>query len=480
MALVQFDIPAKVTGALSAIRRTATQRSGVARRRLRYLPADGQKYVTLAPPSPMPRLRAVAWFGNLLIAFFIVGFGVWSIFAPLKSAAIASGIVEPASSRKIIQHLEGGIVRQIFVKNGDAVSSGQVLIALDDTKPRSEVYSLQGQLWDAQASHARMIAEQEGRDQIVYPHDLKALTTSNPSVAAILIGQERIFETRRQVLKSEIAITQEKISQVQQEIDGLGAHKVALTIRAEIARQELETVTPLAAKGLERKSRLLNIGREKADIDGQLGETTAQISRAYQVISESQAYLVKLQSDRMNEVAQGLRDTENQIVQLSERLRTIQDQLARTSIRAPEDGVIMDLRIHTTGGVIGAGEPLVDLVPSAGGLIVSVHVRPEDINVVHAGLNAQVHLLPYNQRRVPLLKGTVTYVSADRLVDKQSGQSYYAATVRVTDERLTKMSDVELVPGMPAQTLIETGESSVAFYALRPLLDSFNRAFRED
>jgi HlyD family secretion protein len=479
MALVQFDIPSKVTGALGIMRRTA-QGSGAIKKHLVYSPVAGLKYVTLAPSSPMPRLRVVAWVGNLLIGFFIIGLGVWSVFAPLKSAAIAAGIVEPASSRKTIQHLEGGIVRQILVKNGDAVSSGQVLIALDDTKPRSEAYSIQGQLWDAQASHARLLAEQEGRDRVAYPHDLKALTETNPSVMAILVGQERIFETRRQVMKSEIAITQEKMTQVQEEITGLGAQKVALTIRAEIARQELETVTPLVAKGLERKTRLLTLGREKADIDGQLGETSAQISRAYQVISESQAYLVKLQSDRLNEVAQGLRETENQIVQLSERLRAIEDQLARTSIRSPEAGVIMDLRVHTAGGVIGAGEPLLDLVPRDGGLVVSVHVRPEDINVVHTGLNAQVHLLPYNQRRVPLLKGTVTYVSADRLVDKLSGQSYYAATVRVTDERLAKMSDVELVPGMPAQTLIETGKSSVAFYAVRPLLDSFNRAFRED
>jgi HlyD family secretion protein len=140
----------------------------------------------------------------------------------------------------------------------------------------------------------------------------------------------------------------------------------------------------------------------------------------------------------------------------------------------------MDLRIHTIGGVIGAGEPLVDLVPREGRLIVTAHVRPEDIHLVHAGLEAQVHLLPYNQRRVPLLRGEVEYVSADRLVDKQSGQPYYEATIRVTDERLAKMKDVELVPGMPAQALIETGKSSVAFYAVRPLLDSFNRAFRED
>ncbi|WP_454856076.1 HlyD family type I secretion periplasmic adaptor subunit [Rhizobium binxianense] len=436
-------------------------------------------HATFAPPSPMPRLRSVVWTGNLLIGIFIIGLGVWSVLAPLKSAAIASGVVEPESSRKTIQHLEGGIIRSILVKNGDTVSAGQVLIELDDTKARSERDSIQGQLWDAEGRHARLIAEQQGADRIAYPKELEAVS-GNIAVNAIIAGQQKIFETRRQVMQSEIAITHEKMRQVQQEIIGLAAQKAALADRAEISRQEMDTVATLAAKGVEKKNRLYNLGREKADLQGQQGDVDAQISRAYQVINEAQANLVKLESDRLNEVAEGLRDTEGQILQLGERLRAIDDQLVRTAIRAPEDGVIMDLRIHTTGGVIGAGEPLVDLVPREGRLVVTAHVRPEDINLVRTGLEAQVHLLPYNQRRVPLLEGKVQYVSADRLVDRQTGQSYYAATIRVTDPRLPHMPEVELVPGMPAQALIETGESSVAFYALRPLLDSFNRAFRED
>jgi HlyD family secretion protein len=480
MTLVPLDIlPAKLTKH-SGMGRWFAQRRGAAKSFLAYWPVDETARAGLATASPMPRLRAVAWTGNLLIGIFIGGFGIWSIFAPLKSAAVASGIVEPESGRKTIQHLEGGIVRQIRVKNGDAVTSGQVLIALDDTKSRSERDSIQGQLWDAEGRQARMVAEQENRDDITYPQDLEALINTNSTVRAIMIGQHHIFQARRQVMQVEIEIAQQKMAEVQQEIVGLTAQKAALAARAEISRQQMESSSALAAKGAERKTRLLDLGREKADLDGQLGETQAQISRAYQVINETQATVVKLQSDRMNEVAEGLRDTEGQVLQLGDRLQAIDDQLARTEIRAPEDGVIMDLRIHTIGGVIGAGEPLVDLVPSEGRLIVTAHVRPEDIHLVHAGLEAQVHLLPYNQRRVPLLRGEVEYVSADRLVDKQSGQPYYEATIRVTDERLAKMRDVELVPGMPAQALIETGKSSVAFYAVRPLLDSFHRAFRED
>lgn len=480
MHLAQLDLsPSRSVAARGAASRLA-KAQGQIDRLLTYSPREGASPIELAAASPMSRLRSVARTGNLLIGFFVIGLGTWSALAPLSSAAIASGVVEPETSRKTIQHLEGGIIKQIRVKNGDAVTSGQVLIDLDDTKFRSERDSLQGQLWDAEARRARLLAEQDDADRITYPAEMLAVMTGHPEISAIVTGQQRIFETRRQVMRSEIAITEEKMKQVQQEVVGLTAQKTALTERVEISRQELESVTTLTTKGLEKKSRVLNLQREKADITGRVGEISAQISRAYQVNSEAQAYLVKLRSDRLNEVAQAMRETETQILQLSERLRAIGDQLARTEIRAPEDGVIMDLRVHTAGGVIGAGEPLVDLVPRKGGLIVSARVRPEDINLVHPGLVAQVHLLPYNQRRVPLLKGTVDYVSADRLVDKLTGQSYYAATIHVVDERLATMSEVELVAGMPAQTLIETGTSSVAFYALRPLLDSFNRAFRED
>jgi HlyD family secretion protein len=445
-------------------------------------PSNAQfvNYAEFAPATPAPQLRGVAWTGNLLIGVFVLGFGIWSVVAPLKSAAIASGIVEPESSRKTIQHLEGGIVRQILVKNGDMVSSGQVLIRLDDIKPRTESNSLSGQFWDAKARQARLLSEQAGKDHIVLSDEIQAAAGTHPEIPAILSGQQKIFETRRDVARSQIVVIQMKMRQIQQEIIGLQAQQVALSTRADIVHKEIDTITALVSKKLERQSRLLDLMRENADINGQLGETAAQIARAEQAISEAQADLLKFESDRQNEIAQSLRETESQLLQLAERMQAVDDQLSRTEIRAPQDGVVTDLRIHTAGGVVGAGEPLLDLVPKEDRLIVTARIRPEDINVVHIGLPTKLYLLPYDQRRVPLLSGTVVYVSADRLVDKQSGQSYYAATIRVSDEQLATMKDVKLVPGMPVQALIETGQSTVALYALRPVLDSFSRAFRED
>ena len=426
-----------------------------------------------APPTPRSRLVRLTWAGNLLVCCFVLGFGTWSTFARLQSAAVAFGAVESESSRKTIQHLEGGIIKKILVADGDVVRSGQVLIVLDDTKARSEVDSLQDQLWDATAREARLQAEQQGLERVSFP------INENPAAAAVLARQKDIFETRRQVFQSQLAVVREKRLQVEKEIVGLQAQLNAAGQRAAIVREEVAMVAELVSKGLERRPRLLNLQREMADIDGRRGEIAAQISRAEQVISESQATLLKLESDKQNEVAQSLREAQNQMFQVRERLRAADDLLLRTQIKAPEDGVVTELRVHTPGGVIGAGSPLMDLVPLQDRLIVTARVKPEDIDVVHPGLKADVHLLPYNQRRVPLLEGVVVHVSADRLVDKRTDQSYYAAKIRVQDPRITD-GGVQIIPGMPTQVFIRTGHGTVALYALRPLLDSFNNAFRED
>jgi len=433
-----------------------------------------------ALPALEERLRSVTWTGNLLVGCFVLGLGTWSTFAPLESAAIAFGTVESESSRKTIQHLEGGIIRQILVVDGDIVHAGQTLILLEDTKASAEVQSLKGQLWDAIAREARLTAEQHAQERVSFPSELELARKDNPSVATVLLGQESIFETRRQVFASQIAVNREKRTQVEKEIEGLKAQESAAARRLAIVREEATTVAMLVEKGLERRPRLLTLEREAADIEGRRGEINAQISRAKQVISESHTSLLKLQNDRQNEIAQSLREAQSQIFQIREHLQGATDQLLRTAVKAPEDGVVTDLRVHTPGGVIAAGAPLMDLVPRQDRLIVTARVRPEDIDVVRAGLDADVPLLPYNQRRVPPLRGTVMHVSADRLLDKRTEQPYYATKIRVQDPQGSDAGAVKVIPGMPAQVFIKTGVGTVALYALKPLLDSFNRAFRED
>ncbi|MGH6737933.1 MAG: HlyD family type I secretion periplasmic adaptor subunit [Bradyrhizobium sp.] len=432
-----------------------------------------------APPALCDRLRGLTWTGNLLVGCFVLGLGSWSTFAPLESAAIAVGTVESESSRKTIQHLEGGIIKKILVADGDLVHAGQTLVLLEDTKASAEVESLKGQLWDAIAREARLTAEQHGEERVSFPPELEKANKESPSVAAALSGQQNIFETRRQAFQSQIAINHEKRLQVEKEIEGLQAQASAATKRVGIVRDEAATVATLVEKGLERRPRLLNLEREAADIEGKRGEITAQISRAGQVISESQTNLLKLENDRQNEISQSLREVQSQIFQIREKLQAANDQLSRTAVKAPEDGVVTDLKVHTPGGVIGAGAPLMDLVPRQDRLVVTARVRPEDIDVVRPGLEADVNLLPYNQRRVAPLHGTVARVSADRLLDKRTDQPYYATKIRV-DPQAGGHDAIKIIPGMPAQVFIKTGRGTVALYALKPLLDSFNSAFRED
>ena len=429
------------------------------------------------PQTPLPRMRKLAVIGGALIGVFVLGFGIWAIFAPLESAAIANGSVVSESSRKTIQHLEGGIIAQILVHDGDVVQAGQTLLRLDDTKARTSLGALQGQLWDARAREARLIAERDGAASIAFPTDMTA--NSGPGAAAALAGQQQIFSTRHSLQQSKAAAIRERINQVNEEINGHKAEVVALEQRMALLKQEIAGVMELVSKGLERRPRLFSLQRDLAEMEGKRGDTMAQIAKAKQVIAESEVDILSLQNDKQKDVADDLRETQKKITELREQVRQAADVLARIEVKAPEAGTVTDLRVHTPGGVINPGEALLDLVPQADRLVVEARVRPEDIDRVHEGLPAQVRLMPYKQRRTPPLDATVTYVSADLLTDKRTNENYYAARLRLDEKELASLVDVKMVPGMPSEAMIKTGETTAALYALSPILDSFHRAFRE-
>ena len=433
--------------------------------------------IDVVPANPLPTVRGLAIAGCAAVALFVGGFGVWAAYAPLESAAMGPGVIEAASNRKTIQHLEGGIVGQILVKDGDEVAAGQTLIRLDDTKARTTRAALQGQFWDALAREARLLAERDAGAEVVWPARLVA---AGDDAGPIMAGQKKIFDTRRMLVKSKTDLINQRIAQVNEEVIGLKAQEAASRKRLTFIAEEMKGVNELLAKGLERKPRALQLSREQAEIDGRRGELAAQIAKAQQTIAESQVQILNLQNDIASEVAKELRETQQRIHELGEQIEAASAVLARVEVKAPEAGTITDLKVKTPGGVIQAGEPLMDLVPKQDQLIVTVEVRPEDINVVHPGLPAQVHLIPYKSRRVPPIEGEVTYVSADRLVDKKTGRPYYAAKVKLNEEKLAELAgEVMLVPGMPGDVMIRTGQSTVAMYALSPILDSFHRAARE-
>ncbi|HUJ98445.1 MAG TPA: HlyD family type I secretion periplasmic adaptor subunit [Stellaceae bacterium] len=431
------------------------------------------------PPTPIARMRELVLAGSALIGIFVIGAGTWAAFAPLQSAAIAPGTVVSNSHRKTVQHLESGIIRDILVHDGDTVKAGQTLLRLDDTKARADLAAIRGQLWDAEARAARLAAERDGDSTIPWPADLVA-QKDNPTVAATLAGQQHIFDTEAQLQQSKVDAINERIKEVHEEIAGHEAELSALETRSSLLQQEIDSVKMLISQGLERKPHLLGLLRDLADVDGQHGDTVARIARAKQTIAEADVEIIGINNDRQKQVANDLRDTQQKLHELQEQEMAAADVLARTDVKAPEEGVVTDLRVHTPGGVVNAGEPLLDLVPMDDTLVVEAEVRPEDIDRVHEGLKAQVRLLPYRERRTPPLDATVIYVSADRLIDKETKRPYFAARLRVDPKELKAAgNEIKMVPGMPSEAMIETGKTTVALYTLSPILDSFHRAFRE-
>ena len=431
----------------------------------------------ITPATPMKAIRGLVASGVAAVGIFVVAGGIWSVFAPLESAAVGSGQVEAESFRKRIEHLEGGIIGQILVHDGDAVRPGQVLVRLDDTKARTALLGLRGQYWDALAGEARLLAERNGAAEIAFPEAL--LQSRDPAAATVIAGQRKIFETRRSLLKTKSDLYRQRIAEVNEEIGGYTAQEAAAIRRIAFAEEEIADLKKLLEKGLAQKPRLLELQRDHADIEGKRGDLVAQIAKAKQTIAENEVNILNLENDTQKEVASDLRDAQKKIHELAEQIEAAEYVMTRIEVRSPEAGVVTDLKFHTPGGVVQPGDRLMYLVPQEDRLIITVQLKPEDINVVHPGLSASVRLLPYKQRRTPQIEGTVTYVSADKLVDKKTNQPYYAARIRLDAEMLAKMPEVELVPGMPVEAMIRTGERTVAFYALSPVLDSFHRAFRE-
>ncbi len=430
------------------------------------------------PANPLARCRHLVVAGAALVAVFIIGFGFWAALAPLETAVIAPGTVVSELSRKTIQHLEGGIIAAILVQDGDKVTAGQTLIRLDDTKARTTYASASDQLWDVRAAQARLIAERDDAAAVTFPDDLLA-HRDDPVVAQAMEGEAKIFQTQRGLETSKIDAIHERINQSRAEIAGYQAEVTAAERQIALLTDEVASSTALVRQGLERRPRLLELQRLLADMQGKRGDTLAQIARAKETIAESDVDILSLRNDSQKQAADALGDNQRKLEELTEETTAAQNVMARTAIKAPEDGTITDLRVHTPGGVINPGEPLMDLVPKSDPLVIEAQVRPVDIDRLRDGLTAQVRLLPYKTRRTAPLDATLIYVSADRIVDKHTNQPYFSVKLRVDPEKLKAMHDVKMVPGMPAEAMIKTGETTVAFYALSPVIDSFHRAFHE-
>jgi len=416
--------------------------------------------------------------GAAIMAAFFVGLGGWAAFAPLNSAAVAPAVVKVEGNRKSVQHLEGGIVKELRVREGDKVASDQTLILLDDTQARAAVDVFSKQYDELTAQEARLIAERDGAAAVKFPPALIA-RQAEPDVAAIIAGQTNLFKSRRTTLTGTFDVLRKKISQTQEQIVGLEGQAAAYKRQLQSTHNENNGLRDLFKKGYVPRQRMLELERSEAALEGQIAEVSANILRARQSIEEVNVQIVQAQSDRLAQVANDLRDVQVKLLEIGPKVSSARETLRRTEIRSPYPGVVVGLTAFSVGGVISPGEKIMDVVPEKGGLIVEATVAPEDVKDLHVGMSAEVHLTAYKQRTVPIIHGKVLQVSADRLTDTKTGAGYYLAQVKVDDQELAELKDVRLAPGMPALVMIPTGERSALDYLLRPLTDSLNKSFRE-
>lgn len=430
--------------------------------------------------APENLARSPILFGMLMAILLFGVFGLWSVLAPINSAAIAPGKVNLDSNKKTIDHLEGGIVKEILVKEGQKVEPYDPLVILDDTaaKARRDLY--QGQFVVALATEARLIAERDNREEIKFPQDLLDMAQQDPDVEANLDAQRRLFQSRKESLIGRTEVLQQQIKQSEEEIQGLREQIKSSDKQLELLADEIKDVRFLLKSGNAPKTRLLQLERRQAEIQGQKGERVSLIARAEQRINESKIEMYNLKTEFQNKVVEELKDTQLQLSDLDEQLRAAEDVMKRIVIRAPIGGEVTGLAVHTVGGVIAPDEPIMNIVPDDDLLIVEARVRPQDIDVVRAGLEAQVRLLAFSTRNVPPVEGVVETISADRFEDPKTGEQYFLARIVIDEKKLEELDeDIELSPGMPTEALIVTGSRSLFSYLIEPIKASFNRAFRE-
>jgi epimerase transport system membrane fusion protein len=440
----------------------------------RYLDTDSR--TRMAQINREARRLRIA--GLVTVALFFGGFGTWAAVAPISSAAVAAGVVVVQSSKKTVQHLEGGIIKEILVKEGDSVKKGDVVIRLEDTQARSNLELLQGRYWAAKSLEARLIAERDDADSISFSDDLKA-AAADPVAGVMMTTQEHIFEARREALQGQIDILRKQIQEQQEQISGLDAQQKAEAKQLGFFQDEMEGTQELYDKGLGLKSRLMALKRAGADLEGQRAGHLADIARTKQSIAEAELKMLDLKNQRMSDVLKDLRDAQSDLSETTERLHAARDVLARTEVRSPRDGIVVGLQVHTVGGVIAPGGSVLDIVPQDEKLVIEAQVRPEDIESVHQGLKAEIRLVGSNPRDTPLLDGSVIYVSADRLTDPQTHMPYYKASIEVDPASLAFAKDITLYPGMPAEVMIVTGKRTPLQYFLHPVTTGLDRALRE-
>ena len=414
-------------------------------------------------------------FGIIFVVFGI--FGTWAAVAPLDSAASAPGVVTVQTYRKTIQHLEGGIVKELLVRDGDTVKEGDPLIVLDDSQVGAEYEMNRSQLVAAKATEARLRAERDGASTIDFGDALESNTKRGQEAQ---LSETQIFNARRNSRMGEMAVLQERIGQLNEQIKGLNAMIGTKNALGKSYAGEISELRELLAEGFVDKQRMLEQERKLASLKAEIADHQSTITKTRLQINETELQNVQLTKDFNSEVVKQLADIQTKVYDLQERTAAYRDRLSRTVIRAPEDGMVIGKTVHTVGGIVRAATPLLDIVPSISDLIVEVHVQPVDIDRIGVGKTAKIRFSAFNTATTPEIEGIVTQVSADRLTDERTGAPYYLARLRVTKDGEKQLGDRKLVPGMPADALINTGSRTMLQYILQPARDVISESMNEE
>jgi HlyD family secretion protein len=416
--------------------------------------------------------------GLAVVVILAGGLGGWASTAEISGALIAPGSIVVESNVKKVQHPTGGVVGEVLARDGDIVKAGDVVVRLDDTVTKASLAIVTKNLDGLLARAARLQAEQQGLDKIVFPATLLD-RVGDPDVKNIIASETKLFEVRTTGRIGQKAQLRERITQLNEEIAGLTAQEKAKDQEIVLVEKELQGVRTLYDQHLVQISRLTTLQRDAARLNGERAQFIASRAQAKGKITETELQIIQVDKDLVSDVSKDLRETNDKIGEFVERKVTAEDQLRRTDIRAPQDGMVLQSTVHTVGGVITAGDAIMMIVPQADALSVEAKVNPQDIDKLQIGQKTLLRLSAFNQRTTPELNGVVTRVSPDVTTDQRTGQSYYTIRVSMPPEEVARLGEVKLIPGMPVEAFVQTGDRTLMSYLVKPLRDQLMRAFRE-
>jgi HlyD family secretion protein len=431
------------------------------------------------PKGARRSIRLHLVIGLAVVLVLAGGFGGWASTVQISGALIAPGSVVVDSNVKKVQHPTGGVVGEVRVRDGDLVKAGDIVVRLDDTVTKASLAIVVKTLNGLYARAARLEAEQRGEDKVTFPPQLTE-RADDPDVKNVMISESKLFDVRVTGRTGQKAQLRERISQLNEEIGGLTAQEKAKDKEIALIEKELVGVRQLYEQHLVQLTRLTTLERDAARLNGERAQYISSRAQAKGKITETELQIIQVDKDMVSDVSKDLRETNDKIGEFVERKVTAEDQLRRVDIRAPQDGMVLQSTVHTVGGVITAGDAMMMIVPQADDLSVEAKVDPKDIDKLQIGQKTLMRFSAFNQRTTPELNGLVTRVSADVTTEQRTGQSYYTIRVSLPPEEVARLGDKnKLIPGMPVEAFVQTGDRTMLSYLIKPLNDQLMRSFRE-